>query len=356
MVDTTKIEEILHKAYQTTEYPTLIDQCNKWGESRPLKGLTILDATPVFRNTTAKYMALVAAGAEVVVGVSRVMPCDEEVKKLLIESGFRVVDGDDKVAEDLGIDIILDCAAAFIDWPVRLGYVELTLSGIERYRASGKRVYMADSGRIKRIETSLGTGESFFRAMAQLGYEEWSGRKLVLFGSGKVGCGILSYAVRKGAEVWVVSDTESIMPQVVAAAKGVVDYRSREEVDEVCRAAYAVVCATGVVGAVERATDVEALLASEALLANMGVEDEFGATIPADRVLEQKRPINFILEEPTHMKYIDATMALHNAGALHLASASGSQGAIMPSTETEEELLDVSRRDGVIGEELATIL
>ena len=49
----------------------------------------------------------------------------------------------------------------------------------------------------------------------------------------------------------------------------------------------------------------------------MGVEDEYGETFPADRVLNGKRPLNFLLEEPTQLRYIDATFALHRALAEH---------------------------------------
>ena len=45
----------------------------------------------------------------------------------------------------------------------------------------------------------------------------------------------------------------------------------------------------------------------------MGVEDEYGPNVPASRVLAEKKPLNFILEEPTHLKYIDASLALHAA-------------------------------------------
>ncbi len=356
MVNLQQMQEIIADSYRTEEYPALMDQTLRWGESKALQGVTILDATPIFRNTMAKYLALIAAGADLVVGQSKVMPYDSAIRELLLKSGIRVVDAAD-MPEDLVPDIILDCAASFIEWPARLGYVELTGSGIERYAASGKRVYMADSGRIKRIETSLGTGESLFRAMAQLGYDysHWSGRRLVVFGSGKVGRGILLYAVRYGAKVTVVSDLESVTDDIYRMADRVVDFHSREAVDAALAEAYMVVTATGVVGAVESSATAEVLVAGDALLVNMGVEDEFGASIPAERVLEHKRPLNFILEEPTHMKYIDATMALHNAGALYLVNNVDVDGVIMPSEQTEQELLDVSCRNGLIGDELGKL-
>ncbi len=354
MADLQRMQEMISANYKPCEYPALEYQIGVWSEQKQLEGLTVVDATPIFRNTMVKYLALIAAGAELVVGQSDVMPYSPAIRELLLESGIRIVEASDR-PEGFVPDLILDCAASFISWPSRLGYVELTGSGIERYSSSGKRVYLADSGRIKRIETSLGTGESFFRAMAQLGYTDWAGRRLVLFGSGKVGRGILLYGVRNGAKVTVLSDLNTVSEDVRAMADRVVDFRSRSEVDEVLDGAYCVVTATGVVGAVESSADVERLVSGGALLANMGVEDEYGASVPTERVLECKRPLNFILEEPTHLKYIDATMALHNAGAECLAVERELSGAIMPSEQLEQELLDVSSKNGVIGGELSQI-
>lgn len=67
----------------------------------------------------------------------------------------------------------------------------------------------------------------------------------------------------------------------------------------------------------------------------MGVEDEYGVDVPAQRVLQAKRPLNFILKDPTLMKYIDATMALHNEGAVFLAANRSMSGLIEPDADLE---------------------
>ena len=64
---------------------------------------------------------------------------------------------------------------------------------------------------------------------------------------------------------------------------------------------------------------------SGVLLANMGVEDEWGPEIPKNRLLNEGRPLNFILPDPTQMRYIDPPLALHNQGALELA-----EGRVLP--------------------------
>lgn len=329
------IKNLIESTYQQVDYPTLVRQAEKWSVERPLAGLRVLDSTPVFRNTLAKYIPLLEAGASLSVGISHIMPRDEKVLEFLRGIGVDIVTPDKEPEQPF--DIILDCAAAFSALRPTVGYVELTRSGVERYRLSERPVYVADSSRIKRIETSLGTGDSYFRAMAHLGYEEWEGRKLVIFGAGKVGSGIALYGRKVGTEVLVFDENSP-----------------EEEVVQAIAAAYAVVSATGVVGALD--CFAEQLALGGALIANMGVGDEFGDKLPASRVLSDKRPLNFILEEPTHLRYIETTMALHNHGAIELLANRHRRGLIEPSPEIEAVMLDTVASAGVITNELKVIL
>ncbi len=405
--------ESIKSFYSPQEYPALDWQIREWGISRPLAGLKVLDCAPVFRNTVVKYCALIAAGAELTVGISDVMPYDPAIVSFLREQGIKVVHADE---EPCSQDIILDCAGAFCAWPARLGVSELTRSGAHVYAGleSGKPVFLADEGRIKRIETCLGTGDGFFRAMEHMGHSGWSGRRIIVFGSGKVGTGIIYQAVKRGAIVDVVTDPSTISPFIRDIVHSVVDFSDTDAVRRIfmqnaCPAyptevsttpseytdrntlathspkeiktsasdIYAVVTATGVKGAVESCCHADVVIAGGALLANMGVEDEFGDTFPADAVLNEKRPLNFILEEPTQMRYIETTMALHNQGAVYLASYPASDhkplsthpspdhgelpadkllsGIIIPPAALEEQLLDIVRTYGLIGHELELI-
>lgn len=50
-----------------------------------------------------------------------------------------------------------------------------------------------------------------------------------------------------------------------------------------------------------------------------------GAGNSENRLLNEGRPLNFILSDPTQMRYIDPPLALHNQGALELA-----EGRVLP--------------------------
>lgn len=347
-----KIKELITSTYEVCEYPILHKQSNDWGSSQPLKGVRIIDATPLFRNTLTKHLALIAAGAELCIGISDGVPKDNKIVSLIKESGIKVITPNDKMEE---VDIILDCAGSFANWQPRIGFVELTRSGVEYFKGCSKPVFVADSGKIKQIETTIGTGESYFRAMSQLGYNDWHGQKLIVFGGGKVGFGIIANAIKMGAVVTVVTDINTLSEKVRGIANKVIDYK---EIEAICLSitdAYAVVTATGVVNALSNKTLSEALINSNALLANMGVEDEFGVEIDAQRVLEAKRPINFILEEPTQLKYLDAILALHNEGAIYILNNSSKSGLIEPPADIEDKLLKISYQQGVIKEEMTLL-
>ena len=98
-----------------------------------------------------------------------------------------------------------------------------------------------------------------------------------------------------------------------------------------------------------------ALCASRAVMANMGVVDEFGPEVPETRVLNGKRPLNFILPEPTRLRYIDPTMALDNLGALELRRGNVPCGVNAPPPELEEDILAAVRSGGLIADELELI-
>lgn len=339
----------LRKVYRPDEFPALAEQIREWRAMRPFAGRRVFDATPVFRNTMMKYVALLAGGAELTVGYGRGIPHDPATVELLRRSGIRVADDG---ALDETYDAVLDCAGANADVKSKSGYVELTRSGMYRYRDCAQPVFLADAGRVKEIETALGTGDGFRRGMAHCGYGDFSGRKIVVFGCGKVGSGVVMYAAEGGAEVTIVDDASKVKPPFGTT---LVDLADRVGIDRAVRAAWCVVSATGIRGALAGTFDLAALAGGPALIANMGVEDEFGPEIPESRVLNAKRPLNFVLEEPTHLKYIDPTMALDNYGALELLGGTLAPGLNRPPEALETKILDTVRRYGSIAPELTKL-
>jgi adenosylhomocysteinase len=178
--------------------------------------------------------------------------------------------------------------------------------------------------------------------------------------------------LRSGASVHVVTDCSlGSNPFLDANGVPVTDCNDLDAVASLVRGADFVVTATGVKGALDRPQVVEALLGSHAVLANIGVEDEYGPGVPTSRVLAEKKPLNFILEEPTHLKYIDASLALHAAlgelllqegGAVYgkegadSPAANKKAGPMDPPSELEQRILSMTMQDGLIGAEIAEMM
>lgn len=345
-----KIERFLTDRYQKSDYPVLEWQFKQWSAEKPLSGLRILDATPLFCNTLLKYRSLIAAGANVSIGLSDFISHDDIALDFVKnELMLDVVDG---ACENQHYDLVMDCAAAYSSSKASIGYVELTKSGVEIYTRKGVPTYVADSSTIKRIETEIGTGDSYFRAMESLGYSNWNGKTIAVFGSGKVGRGILGQAVVRGMVVDVITDINTATDFVHSKARSVIDFRNRDMVDAAVCSSDFTVMATGVENAFEATANVAKAVQSGTILANMGAKDEFGSSVPDSAVLKAKRTLNFILSEPTQIKYIDATMALHNYGAVFLASNRGAAGIINPDKGIEQLMLDISRNNGTIASQI----
>ena len=316
------------------DYPALAAQAKRWREERPFDGLRVLCGTPLFLNTLAQYAALLEAGADITVVYSDELGYDPAIPDFLAGIGIRTCHGAEEAASAEPFDAVLDCGALNRDIPVRLGYCELTRSGVHIYETDppDKPVFAADSGRIKSIETVLGTGDGCLRGLRHIGADP-AGKNVLLFGHGRVGRGIEYSLTQAGATL-----------RIVDPAQG------RVFTPDLLNGADIVISATGIRGAL--APFAQLLLDSGALLVNMGADDEFGPGIPPERAVNRKRPVNFMLPEPTSTRYIDPTLALHNAGILELMHGNGDSGILTPSGPLEDSILADVRAAGVINAEI----
>lgn len=340
------IREYLSDFYTASERPALEYQLADFASRKIFAGKKILDATPVFRNTLNKYLPLLAAGADLTVGYGGGVPYDAKIISRLSSFGIKtVLNGSSKEK----FDFILDCAGANCNIETKYGVSELTRSGFYHYEKTDRKVFLADSSRIKMIETALGTGDGFMRAMQKLGYGDLNGKNIIIFGCGKVGYGVAMYCREYGAEVYAVDDWNKCRKY---SGFHCIDRFDKRKIDTLTDDAYCVVSATGIKDALTETLDLQKVAASDAIIANIGIEDEFGEALAAERVLNNKQPLNFILDEPTHLKFIDPTMALHNAGAEILLHDKNNEKFIVPDEKIDNFYLNIVRRDGIINNEL----
>ncbi|AQQ08843.1 S-adenosyl-L-homocysteine hydrolase [Sedimentisphaera cyanobacteriorum] len=338
----------LESSYRSDEFVCLLSQYENWKTSQPLKGLRILEGSPVFRNTCPKIAALLAAGAEVTVGLHENCPYNPQVVGMLEDMGLEVRSGTD-LKQDF--DIILDCAGAYHQLDARLGFAELTKSGEYYYTNSSKPCFCVDSSIIKYFEDYLGTADGLMRSLEEKELPV-SGKTYLVFGCGKVGAGICRRLTDEGAEVVLVED-ESRKEQFEYP---VIDFKDKGSVHEAAAEADFIVTVTGIKGVISKSYDADVFTSSRAFLINMGAEDEYGPDIPPYRVLNEKKPLNFILGEPTRLRYIDATLALHNYGAFVLQRSEFHSGLVSPPDDIERMLIKQTIAGSCISEEVKQFL
>ncbi|MBO7328639.1 MAG: hypothetical protein J6W00_07705 [Lentisphaeria bacterium] len=339
--------DFINKFYSPADYAALEAQRKKWSLSRPLAGAKILDATPVFRNTLVKYAVLLDAGADLTISVGKNIPFAPDIVELIPSFGIRVAN--ENILKEK-FDAVADCAGRHIHIDSRCGYAELTRSGLEYYSNSKSPVFSVDSGILKRFETTLGTGESFVRAMKHLGFNDFEGKKIIVFGGGKVGRGAAFFSAQAGADVSIVDPAAIPLPPQIKY----INAADKSAVTGNIENAWCVVSATGYAGALKEFAPF--LQKKSILIANMGVEDEFGEKLAPERVLNNKLPLNFILDEPTKINYIDPSMALSNAAILKLLQNELQAGINLPPQELEMEIIEDIRNAGVMNKEINLIL
>jgi adenosylhomocysteinase len=340
----------LQTVYKPAEMPCLMMQYKKWQSEKPLKGLKVFDATPLFHNTLAKYLPLLAGGAELTIGIHDRFNHDPKIaeflKKLHIPILFNDFTGSDE-------DIVLDCAAIHAQKTPRYGFIELTRSGEALFAGADKACISVDRSVIKYFEDSLGTADGLMRALKHLNISA-KGEKILLFGYGKVGSGIANLLLDEFAGLTIVEDLQKI--DILYPFESI-DFREKELVEKEAARSALIITATGVPGIICQNYDADKFVNSPAILINMGAEDEFGECIAADRALNQKFPLNFILPEPTRLCYLDATFALHNESALMLLKSQPlAPGLHKPMLEMEDRLIRITLKKSIIHKEVAKFL
>ena len=341
-----KVNHYLPDSQKALQY-----QYNLWNKNKPLKNLTVVDSTPVFFNTFLKYINLLAAGAKLSIAIGDLTPYDPLTVKYLKELNVPILD----CQNTYSFDIVLDCSGCCKHFNSQYGYVELTRSGIHSYREKAKSscVFAADSGRIKAIETTLGTGESFLRTFRQEISNDIAQKDFTVFGYGKVGRGVAYYLKNANCNVTIVDYPEVL--KKVPSHYHKVSILDRTTLDNILSNQYCIIAVTGVKNALHEKFDLKKVINSNTYCALMGVENEYGPLMPNSRVLNNNRPFNFLLEEPTLLEYIETTFTLHNMGATELLNATQSSGMIIPSKELEDTLLAQSLQ-GIASKEIAHLL
>ena len=331
-----KILEFVKEKFSPSQYSCLNEQLQRFKIQKPFSGHKVLYAAPLSVNTLVAMLPIVFGGADLSVSWPEITNPDKKGLAFLQSCGVPCYK---EVPNTLSFDITLDCCGDHATIESTRGYVELTRSGLAKYNnLKGKTCFDIDSNLVKNIETILGTGDSLVRAMKQTGYEELQGKKVLLFGFGKVGRGLNRALQLEGVHVSVVELIEQ--PQKYKKSIDWINSSSKEQVLSAVADADFIITATGINGVIQNNYPIQPFLDSKAVLINMGAVDEYGSDFPNEAIVNNKTPFNFILDEPTSMIFIDPTFALYNECAALLLSQTWAEGIQQPPESIVQSLVD----------------
>lgn len=288
----------------------LSEQREELRRTKPYIGLSILHNVPLTMSTVFKVEALALGGAQVTSFISNVIPPDKKAIDLLRQANFEVTDSFDLQDK---FDLHLDCCAElrYIKKP-KIGVVELTQSGSMLYKDANLDypIISVDDSKLKVLETFLGTGDGFARALDKKVGSRKLGQSFVIFGNGKVGKGII-HALQKFTDDITVIDLEASFINNKPGIK-YINAEDKEAISFAIANCFAVITATGKQHLLSKIYNLQASDFAGAILINMGAEDEYGPNFRDSEVEFGKKPFNFSLEMPTALRYLDPIFYAHN--------------------------------------------
>lgn len=304
--------------YPQSNAPFMHQQLAKWSKTRPLSGLKVLHHVPVVPNTLLKIACLIAAGAQVTVTHPKSFcNANPDAINSLIAEGIEFV-GDIKSLSNVDYDLYFDCGAELFQClgKPKIGAIELTASGDAYYRKASHLdfpVISVDRTLTKQLETVFGCAESSAAAFEKLTGTNPCDKSWLIFGFGKIGRGLAYFCVHHQTKVVVAEICEQARLNAQALGIKTIDARDIPAIKTAVSNADFIVTATGH-KEIMNAYDKQWFQGK--ILANLGIYDEFGSGFSKDQVLNNKQALNFVLHDPTPMKYIDPEFYIHNEAAL----------------------------------------
>lgn len=305
--------ELVRKRY-TNYMPFLSELRNFVQDKKIYHGLKILHNIPLTIEAVLKIEILLLGGAEVTVScISSLLPSLDAIDilknanvEVKIEHFFKKT-----------YDFHLDCCGELLNIPPpKIGAVELTQTGSVLYKKANclYPIVSVDDSLLKLLETMLGTGDGFLRALTyKFGYDIYD-KKFILFGFGKVGRGIAHSLMKFTDRIVVIDTNKESMKMALKCGIKYIDSTNREIIAQELRDCSFIVCATGIKNVMTDFYAFNKFNFNKAILINMGAYDEYGDNFGEKEVLFDKKPFNFSISEPTTMKYLDPIFYAHNLG------------------------------------------
>jgi adenosylhomocysteinase len=292
---------------------------------RPFAGRTVVFGHLLVWNSVVVAEALYRGGARLVFTDAHASPATRSVTERLRELGVIVWPVDKAVQRG---DLFFDVGAVLGRLRTPAAAAEVTRTGVHHYRSIPCPVVSADDCRAKLIEGFFGTGESFLRAwrLFRPG-DPLSGKRLSLFGYGKIGRGVAHRTRAAGMQVTVIDLDPKACRRAQAEGFATVSGADERRLRRTLARTQVVISVTGQPGVIGRTIPAAWLHVGNPALVNLGAEDEFGPEFAEEEILGGRSlPLNFHLAEPTLNRYVDPPLAAHLLALEAAVSRPGADG------------------------------
>lgn len=325
--------------YTTVDAPFMHAQFAQLVHDRPFNKMKVIHHFPLVTNTLLKIACLVAAGADVTVTNPNFLKAHRSALDALQADNINYCDDLNKL-QGMHFDIFFDCGAEIYQTlgNPNLGAVELTATGDNFYRSAHVNfpVLSIDKTYTKQLETVFGCASNVAASVKKIIDVDITNKKWLLVGFGKIGRGLGFYCKHNGIEV-IASDID-VAARATAEGLGIssVDPNNLEMFKDALQQIDVVITATGIANVMS--VYPKQWFANK-ILVNMGIADEFGPAFNINEIVNNKLPVNFVLHDPTPMKYIDPTFYAHNEAGLELLKEQW-QGIRSLSTEIDNSIIE----------------
>ncbi|MCE7735466.1 MAG: hypothetical protein GPJ54_11350 [Candidatus Heimdallarchaeota archaeon] len=293
-------------AEQLETMPIFQKQLRIYEKEKPFSGKSVIVAHILVPNTLPLIYALIVGGAEVTVRDCQPSKIDYRVKSLLEEAEIL----DLNIISANNYDYALDTTAFFRDHPPRIGVVEVTRTGIHRWKGINTRVLDVDSTRTKLLETFFGNGKSVLRTLDHFTGDHGeflNGKLTAIVGFGKIGRG-LARVLRNITDLIILDKSPIVVEQAINLGFSAFMVTNDKSVNSKFLDKVDIVfTATGFEGVMSNYFN-----GFEGIRINLGANDEWGDNYTEDQIFHSKFiPFNFNLVPPTENMYIDPILFAH---------------------------------------------
>jgi two-component system, OmpR family, aerobic respiration control sensor histidine kinase ArcB len=338
MVDIAVLQEV-RKHFSSKDIFLLTGLINKLNKEKPYQGMRIIYNAHMTLSSLVQIEALLASGAEVIATVGEGLRCDPAAMSILAKSKLPFIPFSELRNERC--DFALDCCAKLLGrvHPT-YGVVELTQTGIVKYSNTelAYPVISVDDTKVKTIETLFGTGDGFVRGFRKAVNAGLHHKKFVLFGYGKVGQGIVRALSGLTQKIIVIEQDIAKVQEAIEAGLIAYPIYDKEIIQKYLAEAFCVVTATGEKGMMSSYFERSEVAAK--YLANMGSEDEWGEKFSQEEILNKKLAINFCLEQPTRVLFLDPIFYAQNTALDLLLNKGLTKNVHQFNSELDLEILN----------------